>query len=73
MLKENRVWFGKDGDGVPRQKRFLKDVKTSITPMTVWTYDEVGHSQEAKKELNRLFDEKAIFDYPKSLKLLERL
>ena len=73
MLKENRVWFGKDGDGVPRQKRFLKDVKTSITPMTVWTYDEVGHSQEAKKELNRLFNEKAIFDYPKSLKLLERL
>ena len=73
MLRDNRIWFGKDGNGVPRQKRFLQDVKTSITPMTVWTFDEVGHSQEAKKELNKLFDEKAIFDYPKSLKLIERL
>ena len=73
MIKENRVWFGNNGDGVPRQKRFLKDVKQSITPMTVWTYDEVGHSQEAKKELNKLFDDKAVFDYPKSIKLIERI
>lgn len=73
MVKENRVWFGSDGDGVPRQKRFLCDVKQSITPMTVWTYEEVGHTQEAKKELNKLFGDKAYFDYPKSIKLIERI
>ena len=73
MLQNNQVWFGNDGDGVPRQKRFLSDVKQYITPMTVWTYQEVGHSQEAKKELNDLFDGKAYFDYPKSLKLMERI
>lgn len=73
MVKDNRVWFGSNGDGVPRQKRFLCDVKQSITPMTVWTYDEVGHTQDAKKELNKLFDDKSVFDYPKSIKLLERI
>ncbi len=41
--------------------------------MTVWTYEEVGHTQEAKKELNKLFGDKAYFDYPKSIKLIERI
>lgn len=73
MVSNNQVWFGENGDGVPRQKRFLSDVKQYITPMTVWTYNEVGHTQEAKKDLNNLFDGKAYFDYPKSLKLIERI
>lgn len=73
MVNNNQVWFGENGDGVPRQKRFLSDVKQYITPMTVWTYEEVGHTQEAKKDLNNIFDGKAYFDYPKSLKLMERI
>lgn len=73
MVNNNQVWFGENGDGVPRQKRFLSDVKKYITPMTVWTYNEVGHTQEAKKDLNNIFDGKAYFDYPKSLKLMERI
>ena len=70
--RENRIWFGENGDNVPRIKRFLSDVKQGITPMTVWKYTEVGHSQDASKKLKELFDGKAIFDYPKSIELIKR-
>lgn len=73
LVKDNRIWFGKNGDGVPRLKRFLTDVKEYITPMTVWGYDEVGHSQQAKQDLIDLFDGKAYFEYPKSINLLKRI
>ncbi len=69
---ENRIWFGETGDNVPRIKRFLSDVKQGITPMTVWKYTEVGHSQDAAQKLKKLFDGKAFFDYPKSVELIKR-
>lgn len=72
MLSNNEVWFGADGGGVPRQKRFLSNVKQGITPMTIWKYTEVGHSQEATKRLKELFDDKMYFDYPKSVDLIKR-
>ncbi len=72
MLANNEVWFGTDGGGVPRQKRFLSNVKQGITPMTIWKYTEVGHSQEATKRLKELFDDKMYFDYPKSVDLIKR-
>ena len=52
LLKDNRVWFGPDGKSVPSQKRFLSEVKDGMTPMTLWKYTEVGHSQDATKNLN---------------------
>ena len=70
-VKENRIWFG-DGNTVPRIKRFLCDVKQGITPMTIWKYSEVGHSQDATKRLKDLFDGKALFDYPKPVELIRR-
>ena len=72
MLLDNRVWFGEDGNGVPRQKRFLNEVKNSITPMTIWKYTEVGHSQDATKKLKELFDEVHVFDYSKTVELIKR-
>ncbi len=72
MLKNNEVWFGSGGDGVPSQKRFLKDVKQGMTPMTLWKYTEVDHSQEATKQLKDLFGDIHIFDYPKPTKLIKR-
>lgn len=69
---DNRIWFGENGDNVPRIKRFLSEVKQGITPMTVWKYTEVGHSQDAAQKLKRLFDGKAYFDYPKSVELIKR-
>ncbi len=71
-VKDNRIWFGTDGNGVPRIKRFLSEVKQGITPMTVWKYTEVGHSQDATKALKALFDGKDYFDYPKHVPLIQR-
>jgi len=48
---DNRIWWGENGDNVPRLKRFLSEVKQGIVPQTLWGYSEVGHTQEAKKEL----------------------
>lgn len=73
LVADNRIWFGKDGDIVPRVKRFLSEVKGSMTPMTVWKYSEVGHSQDAKQKLNKLFDGRSYFDYPKSVELIKRM
>ena len=72
MIKDNRIWFGKDGNNVPSIKRFLSEVKQSVTPMTIWKYSEVGHSQDAKQNLKKLFDGKSFFDYPKSVELIKR-
>ncbi len=48
---DNRIWWGADGGNMPRLKRFLSDVQDGRVPQTLWTYEEVGHTQEAKKEL----------------------
>jgi adenine-specific DNA-methyltransferase len=73
LIADNRVWFGKDGNGVPRIKRFLSEVKDGITPLTVWRYLEVGHTQDARKETKALFDDRAYFDYPKPVSLLKKM
>jgi len=71
--KDNRIWYGKDGDNAPRVKKFMSEVKQRITPMTFWTRDDVGDSQEATRELKRLFQGHSFFDYPKPVRLLHRL
>lgn len=73
MIADNRIWFGPDGNNVPRVKRFLSEVKEGITPMSIWKYTEVGHSQDATKELKDIFDGEARFTYPKSMRLLKRV
>ena len=73
LIADNRVWFGDNGSGVPRYKRFLSEVKDGVTPMTVWKYTDVGHSQDATKEVKDLFDGVAYFDYPKPVKLIKQL
>ena len=72
-LRDNRIWFGPDGNGVPRIKRFLSELmKTGVTPMTIWKHTEVDHSQGATQKLARLFDGKKYFDYPKPVDLIQR-
>ena len=72
LIADNRIWFGKDGDGVPRVKRFLSDVKVGITAMTIWKYTEVGHNQDAKKEVKQ-FNSESVFATPKPERLIERI
>ena len=72
-LQDNRIWFGPDGNGVPRIKRFLSELrKSGVTPMTIWKFSEVGHSQDATQKLQKLFDGKKYFDYPKPVELIKR-
>lgn len=72
LVADNRIWFGKDGNNVPAVKRFLTDVKEGITTMTIWKYTEVGHNQDAKKEV-KVFNSDSVFDTPKPERLIERV
>ncbi len=73
MVADKRIWFGRNGDGVPRIKRFLSELKKDgITPTSLLFHEEVGHSQEASQDLNALMG-MSVFDGPKPLKLLMHL
>lgn len=72
FVEDNRIWFGPNGSNVPALKRFISEVKDGIVAMTFWTYQEVGHNQDAKKEIKALFD-KDVFDTPKPERLIERI
>lgn len=71
-VEDNRIWFGEDGDNVPSVKKFLSEVKQTVTPQTIWDYSEVGHNQTAVQNLNQLFGDK-VFSTPKPEKLLQRI
>ena len=73
MLKDNRIYWGKDGNSIWAPKMFLSEVKQGVTPMTIWKYTEVGHSQDATKELKAIFDGESKFTYPKSIRLIQRI
>lgn len=73
-LQDNRIWFGSDGNGVPRIKRFLSELKfDGMAPTSILFYKDVGHSQEGSQEVIKLFNDKGVFDGPKPVRLLERL
>ena len=72
-LRDNRIWFGPDGDGVPRIKRFLTELKfDGMAPTSILFYKEVGHSQEGAKEVTSLLNG-GYFNGPKPVRLLNRL
>ena len=70
LVAEGRIWFGPDGNNVPSVKRFLSEVKQGITPLTLWTYPEVGHTQSATQEVNRIG---TAFANPKPHTLIDRI
>jgi adenine-specific DNA-methyltransferase len=72
LIADKRIWFGANGDARPAYKRFLSEVSDTIPSTTIWTYDEVGHNDEAKKEIRALF-ESNLFDTPKPERLLKRI
>lgn len=74
LNEDNRIWYGKNGDGVPRLKKFLAEVQEGNVPLTIWPHDEVGHNQSAKQELKKIFSEDdSPFDTPKPSSLIERI
>ena len=73
-VEDNRIWFGPEGNGVPRVKRFLSELKfEGMAPTSILFHKEVGHSQEGSKEVTALFGDKGVFDGPKPVRLLQRL
>lgn len=73
LILDNRVWFGENGDNVPRLKRFLNEVKEGITPLTIWYHKDVAHNQEAAQELRKLFEGELYFETPKPVRLIKRI
>ena len=73
LIEEGRVWFGENGGNTPRIKRYLADVQQGMTPTTIWQHEDVGHNQEGRQEVKRLFEDKGYFAGPKPLRLLKRI
>lgn len=74
LIADNRIWFGKDGNNVPRIKRFISEVQDGIVPQTLWLRDEVGDNQAARRALKKIFaDSSAPFDTPKPPQLIQRI
>lgn len=72
-ITKNNIWFGKDGNAVPRIKRFLTERKQDITPHTLWRAEEVGTTSDAKKHLLALFNTEPLFDTPKPEALIYKI
>ena len=74
--RDNRIWWGVDGDNSPALKRFLSEVRDGVVPQTLWLYQDVGHTQEAKKELISLVEfpnSDVVFETPKPTRLIRRM
>lgn len=72
LVDENRIFFGKGGNNVPRYKRFLSEVQPGIVPVTIWPHGEVGHNQDAKSQITNL-GLLGKFDTPKPVGLVEQI
>ena len=70
LVNDNRIWFGEEGNNVPSVKRFLSEVKQGITPLTVWLYEDVGHTQSGTQELNKIG---VAFSNPKPHTLIKHI
>lgn len=73
LVADNRIWFGKTGNNAPRIKRFLSEVEQSLTPRSIWTADEAGTNDQAKKEILAMFPDLEPFATPKPERLMERI
>ena len=74
--EDDRIWWGENGNNVPRIKRFLTEVKDGRVPQTLWFWKEVGHTQDAKKEILEVMgfgSQDDVFITPKPTALIERI
>jgi len=73
LIADNRIWFGKDGTSRPAYKRFLSEVTDSMPPTTWWEYGDVGHNDEATKEIRMLFSGEDDVWFPNPPRLLKQV
>jgi len=72
LVNENRIYFGKQGNNIPRYKRFLSEVQQGLVPVTIWPHSEVGHNQDAKSQITKL-GLLGEFDTPKPVGLIQNI
>ena len=72
LVGDNRIWWGKDGGAIPQEKRFLAEVRQGVVPQTFWSHEDVGHTQDAKKEAVALQADD-VFGTPKPERLMQRI
>jgi len=73
---DKRIWWGTDGNNTPAVKRFLSEVASGRTPQTLWFYEEVGHTQDAKKTLLKYVQfqhTENVLNSVKPVELLQRI
>lgn len=73
LCADNRIWWGKSGNGIPRRKVFLSEVQEGIVPPTIWLHEDAGNTQEAKKEVLAAVPNATVFTTPKPEKLLRQI
>lgn len=73
MVADNRIWFGEEGNNVPRVKKFLSEVQSGLVPSSLWLHDEVGTTGTAKSEITTLFPGIIPFSTPKPEALIQRI
>jgi adenine-specific DNA-methyltransferase len=76
LNEDGRIWWGESGENMPRLKRYLNDVKDGVTPITIWDCKEVGHTQEAKRDLTSVIafsSSGEVFNTVKPVRLLKRI
>lgn len=72
LMEDNRIWFGPDGNNVPRFKTFLSEVQDGVVAKTVWRRDDVGDNQDGKREVMK-FNSEQVFATPKPERLIHRV
>ncbi len=74
LRDDNRLWFGENGENVPRQKQFLSEIQSGVVPTSLLFHSECGHNQEAKKELISLLTGiGSSFETPKPIRLIRKI
>lgn len=75
LVADGRIWFGKDGDGMPQRKKYWgeREQDEGVVPWTWWSHEFAGENREATKELKALFEGATIFSAPKPVKLISRI
>lgn len=73
LINDNRIWFGANGENVPRTKRFLTEVQQGIVPQSLLLFKDVGSGQDGTNGLKKIFGNKQYFDFPKPVSLISHL
>lgn len=72
LKAEGKVSFGVKGDSAPGLIRYLSEV-SGLVPWTWWPHEEVGHTDESRKEIQDILGSQMAFDTPKPVRLMERV